>query len=176
MIKPDRSAPAPLTPILHLLKKFSGGCMKSLLLIVAVILIPGCITAPKTPDEFKQGVKQGRGMTKQVTLDINRKFSDVFSSVRSGCDACFNISNTKVFTQGATGRIEPNSLRSYSYLVGNKNGETVITQDGNLMLVTEISGTKDSSIITIYGMSFAWDTVFSAIESWARGNRIKCPF
>ena len=151
--------------------------MKKLLCIVVVILIQGCLSAPKTPDEFKQGVKQGKGMTKYVTFNINRKFSDVFTNIKSGSDTCFNFSETRVFTQGSHGRIEPNFLGSYSYHTDDTSGETVITQNGNFMMVTEITGaSKNTSTITIYGMSFAWDSVFSAIESWARGDRIKCPY
>lgn len=135
------------------------------------------MTAPKTPDEFKQYVKDGRGMTKSVSLDIDRKFPDVFNSIKSRTDACFNFSSSRTILSGGMpiGAI-PNSLRSESHTTGQNSGEMTIKQDGNYMLIAEMTGTsKTTSKVVIYGMSLGWNSIFSSVESWARGENAKCP-
>jgi hypothetical protein len=151
--------------------------MKTLLACLAVIALQGCFTYPKTADEFKEGVRQGRGTSRIWTWDIDRKFSDVYNSVKAGSDACFNFDKSWVMMSGGgmTGSV-PNVGISETQMTGPNKGETVFKANGTHQAVIEMLGTsKNTTKVIVYGVSMgSYPRDIASIESWARGQGTKC--
>lgn len=143
-------------------------------LVAAVAL--SCGPAPRNPAEFRQGVREGRGTTKHVQLEIDRPFSDVFDDVKPRAEECFNHMKVHHRGHGLNARSEGTLTAAEMNTVAPDAGELVIKQHDAFQLVADFQAVSASSTsLVIYGMSFGWDEVFAAIEAWARGNPVKCP-
>lgn len=144
----------------------------ALLLAVQV----SCGPVPRTSAEFRQGVREGRGTTKHVRLEIARPFSAVFDDVKPRAEACFNHTKVRQAGHGASARIEGTVTAAEMQLVAPDTGELVIKKHDAFQLVADVQPASASTTsLDIYGMSYGWDEVFAAIEAWARGNPVACP-
>jgi hypothetical protein len=142
--------------------------------LVAMTL--SCGPAPRNTAEFRQGVREGRGTTKHVRLEIERPFSDVFDDIKPRVEECFNHTKVRQRGHGTTARIEGTVTAAEMKTVAPDTGELVIKQHDAFQLVADFQAVSaSSSSLDIYGMSYGWDEVFAAIEAWARGNPVKCP-
>jgi hypothetical protein len=160
--------------------------MKRIAVLIFAVLIAGCVTPPQTTEEVRVGVKKGAAMTKTEQTTVNRPFAATFRDVKTHADKCLNVTVTGS-TPGRYGPIaESIRYRSSSKTINERTAETVVQMDKKatgkmpeggyyLMLADIESVSANQTMVTIYGHSIGYDSVFEAIVAWAQGKKHPCP-
>jgi hypothetical protein len=160
--------------------------MTRALVVIAAIVLAGCVTPPQTSDEVRQGVKAGATFTKIERQEFNRPFKTVFTDVKANTDKCLNVIIT-TSTPGAYGPVvDYIPFHASSRTMNAKAAETVFQQSkratgkmpegGYFIMVMdteEIVPGKTS--VTIYGPSVGYDGVYKSVIAWAKGEKAACP-
>ncbi|MGH7380870.1 MAG: hypothetical protein ACREKR_01380 [Candidatus Methylomirabilales bacterium] len=160
--------------------------MKRISILIFVVLIAGCVTPPQTPEEVRVGVKKGAAMTKTEQTTVNRPFAATFRDIKTHADKCLNVTVTGS-TPGRYGpMVESLRYRSSSKTTNERTGETVVQMDsratgkmpegGYYLMLADIEGVSaNKTMVTIYGHSVGYGSVFEAILAWAQGKKQACP-
>jgi hypothetical protein len=169
--------------------------MRYLLALSAAALTSCAIQPVKQPqnrEEFKAALAKGASFTKVATYVANRRFEDATKLLKTKTEECLNYRLTETTRSAGTGLISGTSANDYTatFRTVNKAHAELTMQHNPLgprigpempkggfyFIAVDVDRTSaNTTQLTFYGPSMAWDTTYDAIKKWSEGVAVGCP-
>ena len=153
-----------------------------------VIWIPGCISHPQTPEEFRKAVP-GAFSAKVETFEVDRPFSQVADTFQKMGPDCLS-KTIKTTSQTTTSYQVIVTTYKPTVLVVGKKAELHVQQHheqgvinvskepagGYYLLVADTQPvTPTKTRIDLYRPSMSHSVLIQAVKNWATGENVGCP-
>jgi hypothetical protein len=170
--------------------------MRCLLPTLAAVLLASCsiqpVNQPQNREEFKAALAKGARFMKVETYAANRPFDEAIKLVRAKAGDCLNYRLTETTRNVATGL--PSSASAHDYrasfrTVGKTRAELTMQhhplgprigpempKGGFYMMAVDFDrASANTTQLTFYGPSMAWESTYDAIKKWSEGTAVGCP-
>ncbi len=158
--------------------------------LAILALLGGCAT-PRTPEEFRQNVRNQGAYTKLETFAVQRPYQAVVKDIRTHGEFCLHktfhhsqqqasLLPTKEHDMGTTdyvplAKIGPSRAEFYTKWVNNRKGED--GSDQFIFYVADVAakGSNSTSIDLYYYTNDRYVWARDLVKAWARGEDPGCP-
>jgi hypothetical protein len=165
-----------------------------LTLILAIALLSGCGSMPKTPELMIQNAKDGKMMSEKDVFEVKRPLSQVSAVFKKKANECLrqDVSNNMVVGSASGPRLNQRQVHALTpkVIVGKQHtrltlqvktteGATElgdIPPDGWYMMVVDAYPVdKNSTRVESYYQYTSYHGAFTAVKLWANGTNMDCP-
>jgi hypothetical protein len=158
--------------------------------MVATLVVLGCVHQPQTSDAFRQAVQKGSTFTRVRSMVVERPFAQVVSALQARVSSCLAVETRSTTLGSAPGDMSSSVTRYHPNLqVGDERAELTLQAmyspkpvgsqmppDGFFLMVADIIAEAGKTRITIYGRSVGKDSdLAEALPAWASGSAPSCP-
>ena len=141
---------------------------------IGALLLTGC-TTPKTPEQYREAIRNYPLGTTVETLNVDRSLSEVSKDFRERAPKCLNVDVTKTLWNGSM--YQTVLVQYRGTVVENPEKTELYIQDKQdyIMVIDAAAVAKDKTEVTLYRASFGYDLLVSAVKGWATGENLGCP-
>jgi hypothetical protein len=160
-------------------------------ILSAVILgaaLAGCATKTYTPSEYRQEVRNYKGMLSSLvvyeTVDLSRPYQQLSDTVRRKSKECLDatVESSGMVKHGAYW-VRETSRVTYKPIFTVGKGKTELTvqgegtgQPGNPVYALDLEPTGKGTRATYYrGKIGVSNTIHTSVEGWLKGTATACP-
>jgi hypothetical protein len=160
---------------------------------VIVVLVAGCGTAAKNPQEFRQSVTNGSMGFDKNSFVANRALSDIAKTFEVKSKECLNVKVERVVTMNTKygPGSESSTFMTYRAKVISTGKQLALNvqiqitgsafkvqeepEDGYYLFAADVSPIdKSRSNVTLYFNSKS-NNLLEAVKGWTTGTSLKCP-
>ena len=170
--------------------------MRHLLFALFVVVLTSCaiqpVTQPQNREEFKAALAKGATFMKVETYVAKQRFEDATKLLKTKAEECLNYRLTEGTRSAGTGLITGSTSHDYTatFRTVNKAHAELTMQDNPLnprigpkmpkggfyMMAVDVDrASANTTQLTFYGPSLAWDETYDAIKRWSEGAAVGCP-
>ena len=141
---------------------------------IGALLLSGCAT-PKTPEQYREAIRNYPVGTTVETLAVDRSLSEVSNDFKERAPKCLNIDVTSEFWTGS--RYQTEFAKYHATINENpKKTELYIQKNGDyIMVIDAVPVAKNKTEVTLYRSAWGYDLTASAVRGWATGKNLGCP-
>jgi hypothetical protein len=139
---------------------------------ISCLLLSGC-AAPRNAQEFREGVRAGRGTSEIREKDFDRPFSAVFQSLKDYADRCYNrdVLRTQAVRYGP--KQVHTRFDASARQTGKGSAEMVLQVNRAFWSVVDMKSiSARKTHVVVYAF---YERFFTEAFDWAGGKAHECP-